>query len=188
MASITGPAVNGVASISVTINGNAGNGYTLKISGGDLTPVTTNPFAVIAPPPPTITGEQVMSTYLKHNKKGKPIGKPVVSIVFDYSTAMNAGTVRNANNYQVDWISTKKVKKKIQTVLHRVSILSATPNATNTIVTLVTSATQSRFAKGGQITVIYTPPNGVSSAAGVPLPAGDSTFTILPKAKRIAPG
>jgi hypothetical protein len=48
------------------------------------------------------------------------------------------------------------------------------------------------FTKGGQITVIAAPPDGVSSAAGVSLDgndegvAGDNgAFTILPKARGI---
>ena len=43
-----------------------------------------------------------------------------------FSTAMNPGTIDNAGNYQVAWASTKKVKKKVQTVLHPVTVLSAT--------------------------------------------------------------
>ncbi len=59
-----------------------------------------------------------MLTFLKHNKKGKPIGKPVVSFVFQFSTAMDMGTAGDADNYQVDSTSTKKVKKHRVTVLH----------------------------------------------------------------------
>ena len=66
----------------------------------------------------------------------------------------------------------KKVKKKVQTILHPIGVRSATTNASRTTVTLATSATQKTFAKGGQITVIYEP--------------GDTKFTILPKAKGIA--
>ena len=44
------------------------------------------------------------------------------------------------------------------------------------------------FAAGGQIKVIASPPNGVSSAAGVLLDASDTVFTILAKAKGITPG
>ena len=52
---------------------------------------------------------------LKRNKKGKPVGKPVVSFVFQFSAAMDPATAGDANNYQVDWTSTKKVKKKTLT-------------------------------------------------------------------------
>lgn len=121
---------------------------------------------------------------LKHNKKGKPVGKPVVSIVLNFSTAMNAGTAGDRNNYQVDSVSTKRGKN----VLHPIGILSATLNSSETSVALATSSTRKAFPKGGQLTVIYSPPDGVSSAAGVPLAAGDATFTISRKASGIAPG
>ena len=121
-------------------------------------------------------------TYLKHNKKGKPIGKPVVDIVFQFNTAMNPATADNVNNYQVGWISTRKIKKRIQTVLHPIGVLSATSNASNTSVTLATSATKTKFPKGGQVTIA----GGVSGAAGGFL-AGNFVFIISPKANAIHP-
>ena len=124
---------------------------------------------------------------LKHNKKGKLIGVPVVSFTFTFSTAMDQGSVTNFNNYQVDWVSTKKVKKKLETVLHKVAIKTATYNASNNSVTLVTNATKATFPKGGELTVVGLPPGGVESAAGVFPAAGTSVFTISPRASRIAP-
>jgi streptogramin lyase len=62
------------------------------------------------------------------------------------------------------------------------------PNGSKTSVTLATSATQQTLAKGGQITVIYTPPAGVSIAAGAPLNVSDSDFIFLLKATNITPG
>ncbi len=159
---------------------------TLEFRSGNLPPATSASIVVTPSPPPTpptIIGERVVLTYLHYNAKGRPKGKPVVSIVFDFSTAMNAGTADNPNNYQVDWFTTKKGKR----VLHPIGILSATPGASRTTITLATSATPKTFAKGGQITVISAPPNGVSSATGVPLAAGDATFTLSPRATSIAP-
>jgi len=98
--------------------------------------------------------------------------------VVDYSTVMSPGTADNLSNYQVDWYSTKKVKKKVQTVLHAVRVLTATTDASNTFVTLATSATQKTFAKGGQITI-----SGVTSQAGALLSASDGVFTIQANAK-----
>ena len=100
----------------------------------------------------------------------------------------NPAAAGNANEYQVDWVSAKRVKKKTVTVLHPVSILSTTPNGSNTSVTLATSATQKTFAKGGQITVITAPPNGVSSAGGALLSSSNTVFTILPRATGVTPG
>jgi hypothetical protein len=126
--------------------------------------------------------EQIDLVYLKHNKKGKPIGKPVVDIVFQFSTAMNPGTAGSTSNYQVAWISTKKVRKKLVQVVHPVSVLSVTPNSSDTAFTVATNATQKTFAKGGQVTVSGA---GVSSAAGVFL-GGNPTFTISAKAGGIS--
>ena len=39
----------------------------------------------------------------KTNKKGKPVGKPmIVGFALEYSTAMNPATAGLATNYQVD--------------------------------------------------------------------------------------
>jgi hypothetical protein len=121
----------------------------------------------------------------KHNKKGKPIGKPAVGFVFQFSTAMNPGTTGNPNNYQVDWTSTKRVKKKLVTVLHPVAVTSATYDPTSHSVTVATSARQTTFAKRGQITIVAAPPAGVRSAARAFL-SGPTVFTILAKASGIA--
>ena len=138
------------------------------------------------PPNPTIVGERVVPISLKHNKQGKPIGTPVLSFVFQFSTAMNQSSVSNSNNYQLDWVSTKKVKKKVQSVLHPVAIKSATYNASTNSITLATSATSKTFAKGGQLTLIGSPPGGVESAAGAFL-SGTTVFMISPKGSRLVP-
>jgi hypothetical protein len=137
-------------------------------------------------PAPTITGEHVVLTFLKHNRKGKPIGNPVISFEFDYntSTPMNPATASNAGNYQVDWTSTKRVKTKRVTVLHPVRV-SATFNPSRNSVALSTAATPRTFPKGGVITIIAAPPSGVSSSAGVFL-AGPTSFVIAAKASGIA--
>jgi hypothetical protein len=175
-------ALNGVATFAGLTADTVAQGGTIQATAGGLSSGTT-----VVEPVPTIIGEHVVPTYLKY-KKNKPVGKPVVSIVFTFSIAMKAATTDYKNNYVVEWASIKKSKKTVTTTLHRVGILSAMPNASNTSVTLLTSTPLKTFAKGGQITVIYTPPNGVSSAAGVPLSAADSTFTISQNAKSIKPG
>ena len=122
----------------------------------------------------TITSERVVLTYAKHNKKGKPIGKPVVEVLFTFSTAMNPGTVENAGNYNVNVASTRKLKKKLVTTYNSVGLSSVTLDPSDTVVTLVTSVPKSKFAKGGQVVIAAS---GVRSAAGVSL-GGPSTFTI----------
>ena len=97
---------------------------------------------------------------------------------------MNPGTIDNAGGYQVAWASTKKVKKKVQTVLHPVAVLSATADPTNTRVTLVTATLKTKFAKGGQ--VMFVSPGSILGAAGGPL-GGVTEFAISPRAVGISP-
>jgi hypothetical protein len=123
----------------------------------------------------------------KTKKKGKKVGKPVVGgFELVYSTAMNPATAGLAANYQVSSTTTKRVKKKRRTVLVPVAFRAAYDASRNSItLTLVGKQT---FAQGGQITVIATPPSGVSSASGDFLAANDTVFTILPKATGVWPG
>ncbi|MFI5457824.1 MAG: DUF6923 family protein [Isosphaerales bacterium] len=184
---VTVPAVNGVATFSGLTLNNAGNGYTLRISGGVPTPATTNPFDVTSvvppppPPPPMITGEQVVFNQ-KRNKKGKPIGKPTLAgYTIDFSTAMNQGTVGNPVNYQVEMFVIKRVKKKKIAVPK--SIGFTVSSITSNSVTLKLAGKQT-FPKGGQITVIASPPNGVDDTSGVFL-STNGVFTISRGGKAI---
>jgi hypothetical protein len=142
---------------------------------------------------PMIIGEQALFSR-KLNKKHKPVGKPVLSgFVLDFSTAMDPATAGNAANYQVDWISTRRVKRKKVQGLHPVPIKAAY-DAVDHSVSLLLGKKQA-FAKGGQVTVIAVPPGGVSSDSGVLLDgngegrAGDNgTFAILPRARGVDRG
>ena len=98
----------------------------------------------------------------------------------EFSMAMDPLSVTNTNNYQLDWVSTRRVKRKLETLLHPVAIKSATYNASIDAVVLLTGTTKSTFAKGGQLTVINSPPSGVDSAAGAFL-GGTTVLTISPK-------
>jgi hypothetical protein len=139
------------------------------LPGTGVLPVTT--------PPPTITGERVVLTSPKHNKKGKP----VISFAFIYSTAMDPGTVSDPRNYVVESATTRKVKKKVVVAYHSVGVLSASYSVTDHTVTIATSATQKAYAKGGRVRIIAAPPGGVSDAAGDAL-GGSTVFTITVRA------
>ena len=167
-------AVQGVATFPGITASTALQGQSIQAGASGLKSAIIPPINVnTSNSTPPIVGEHIVLTYLKHNKKGKAIGKPSVGIEFDFGAAINAATADNVGNYQLGSTSTKKVKKKVQTILHPIGVLSATTNASRTSVTLTTSATQKTFAKGGQITVIYEP--------------GDTKFTISPKAAGITP-
>jgi RHS repeat-associated protein len=123
---------------------------------------------------PTVISEQVL-----FNRK------VLTGFSFRFSTAMNPATAGKASNYQVDWISTKRVKGKVVTVLNPIAVTVQYVAASHSA-RLILSGNQT-FAQGGQITVIARPPKGVSSASGVFLdggnqgrPGDNGVFTILP--------
>jgi streptogramin lyase len=183
-------AIDGVAIFARLTLNRAGNGYALRVSG-DGTSTTTGAFDVTtapAPAPtssptttpsstpaPTVIAERLTAVSLKHNKKGKPIGKPVAEVALTFSNPMDTGTIDDAGRYLVAWKSTKKVRKRIQTVLHPVPVTFQPSDSSTTIVALVTSVPMQKFAKGGQVTIIS--PGSIRSTAGAPL-GGATTFTI----------
>jgi hypothetical protein len=206
-------AKNGVATFTGLTAATADQGQSIQATASGLTGTTTKPVIVTpAPTPttspttttptptstttptptptpaptPTVTGEQAV-VMQKKNKKGKPSGKPVlVGFMIDYSAPMNPSTAGLASNYQMTATLTKKVKKKTVTS-HTPVAVTAAYNAANNSVTLTIQGKQT-FADGGDLTVIYAPPGGVSSAAGVPLSASDGAFSISLKGTAISLG
>jgi hypothetical protein len=123
----------------------------------------------------------------KTNKKHQPVGKPVfVGFQFVYNTAVNPATVGLAANYEVASTTTRVVKRRIVTTHRPVAVTAAYSPLHNSVTLFVEG--KPNFTQGGQIEVVYLPPTGVSSVAGVPLDADDTEFTILPKARGITPG
>jgi hypothetical protein len=187
------PVVNGVATFSGLTLNNPGSGYTLMVSSNGLTSALTTPFNVVPqtpppPVPPVIIGESALFTR-QTNKKGKPVGPPVLTLEFDFSAAMNPVTTNNPANYVIDQIVSKRVKGKPVKVLKPVKILKIV-NPSNKSVELLLAG-KPTFKTGGEITLVATPPGGISSAAGGQLDGnnrgsgGDNgTFTILVSAKR----
>jgi hypothetical protein len=198
---VTVTAVNGVAAFSgLTLNITA-TGYTLKTSSGGLTPVTTNLFdvtsGVLPPnpppppppgpggstsPPPTITDAHVVVSQ-KLSKKGKPIGKPTLAgFTIDFSTAMNQGTIGAPGNYDVAMFVLKKQGKRSKVQVAQ-PIGFSVANVTSQSVFLKLAGKQ-KLPKGGQITVIGSPPSGVENTSGIFL-AANGVFTISPGGKGI---
>ncbi len=143
--------------------------------------VTVN---VEPPPPPapvTIIGEQAVFT--RKLKKGKPVGKAVLTgYMLDFGAPLNPTAAANRANYQVATMTTKKVKKKVTHILKPISnfTVSYVP-AKDAVEVMFTGA--ETFPTGGQITVS----TGVTSANGGAL-AGTTMFTISPKGNNISPG
>ena len=186
--SLSGPtsvtASQGVAAFSGLSVNNPGIGYRLQISGDGLN-VTTNSFNV-TPPSPQIILAQVLRTQ-KRNKRGKPVGKPVFAgFEFQYSEAMSS-SAGLASDYVVDMFVIKRIKHKNEQLLQPISFSPSYNPVTNTV-TLTVSSKQ-KFPKGGQITVIGTPPNGVSNTFGVFLSGGaNDVYTITKNGKGLVSG
>ncbi len=178
-------AKNGVASFAgLTLNASA-RGESIRAAASGLSDAVTDPVNIpsIVLPAPTIIDELIVMSR-KKNKKGKPVGKPiVVGFALVYSTSMDPASAGLAANYQMDSVTKKRLKKSTSTSLKPLAFSSAYDASTNTV--KLTFKGKPNFAKGGQITVNATSPRGVASAAGVLLATSDTKFTISPKAKGI---
>jgi hypothetical protein len=199
---VTVTAVNGVATFSgLTLQ--YGGDYTLQlVSSGTNAPepTTTGAFHVngpLPPPPPppagnppTIIGESVVVSQ-KTNKKGKKVGKPVVTgYTITFSTAMNQTSLASATNYEIDvlksikTVTTKVGKRKIKTkvpVYARAGFTIPAASLMSNSVTLVLAGKQT-FPKGGRIQVFA---GGVDNSSGVAL-AQTVIRTISPKGTGIS--
>jgi hypothetical protein len=188
----TTTASQGVATFSGLILSSAGT-YTFQATAGGLTPAATNPFNVTtnvsALPPPEIQSESVLFTQ-KTNRKGKKVGPRVFQgFVLDYNSNMR-GSAANPANYQITMAVRKRVKRKLVTVYQPVAFRLLYNAATNAVSLLMPGQ---KFLMGGRITVIASPPSGVSSASSAFLDGngdgigGDNAVLIISaKAKGIA--
>ncbi len=132
-----------------------------------------------------IIGEQAIF-HRKTNKKGKPIGKAVLSgFVFDFSAALSSSDAANPDDYQVESITTKRVKKQTRHILHPITSFSVKYSAANDSVTLKFAGKQT-LRTGGQITVVGGSPAGVTGLSGAVL-SGNHVFSISAGGKKISP-
>ena len=107
---VTATVSRGVAAFT-NLAGSSGGTIASQFESGSLSPATSSGVTVAAsgpsgggatPPMPTITSESVVTTR-KKNKKGKPVGKAVVTgFTLDFSTAMNPATAGLAANYELE--------------------------------------------------------------------------------------
>ena len=135
-----------------------------------LTVVTPTPTPT--PTQTVVIGEQPLFER-KLNKKGKPIGKAVLSgFTLDFGVPLNAAAASIAANYQVDTVTTKRVKKKIETILHPIKKFTVSYVAASDAIEIKLGAKET-FPTGGQITVL----GGLTTASGGTL-TGPAVFTI----------
>jgi hypothetical protein len=119
----------------------------------------------------------------KLNRKAKAVGKPFLAgFTLDFSIPLNAVTASNPANYQVDTVRAKRVKKKVEEIVHPITNFTVSYGPESDTVT-ITFTRKVTFPTGGQITVL----GGVVSASGGQL-RGPTQLTIAPDGRRIEPG
>ena len=137
---------------------------------------TPTPTPTPTPTQTVIVGEQPIFKR-KTNKKGKPTGKAVLSgFTLDFGVPLNGA---NAANYQVDSITTKKVKKKTVQILHPITKFTVSYVPVSDAVQITFGASET-FPTGGQLTVL----SGVKTASGGML-SGNAVFTISKGGKSV---
>ena len=94
--------------------------------------------------------------------------------------ARTPASASNAANYQLDTVTTKKVKKKSQTILHQISNFSVSYVAASDSVEFTFGGTET-FPTGGQLTVL----NGLTTAAGGSL-TGNAVYAISKGGKSVS--
>jgi hypothetical protein len=182
---------NGIATLTgVTFAGLGADIYSGAVTAsfaGDSTyasSTASGTLIVRAATPLTITGEQALFRR-KINKKGKPIGKPVLSgFLFDFSQALNPSSATNNANYQVDTVTMKRVKRQTRHILKPITSFSVAYSTASDSVTL-TFAGKQTFRTGGQVTVVGGA-SGITEVSGAAL-AASKVFTIAPRGQRIVP-
>ncbi len=152
------------------------------------TPQTAQATITVSNPPPVpplIIGEQAIFER-KTNKKGKPVGKAVLAgFTVDFSAPLNPATATNRVNFELDTVTTKKVKKKVTRILHPITKFTVSYSPASDSVNLTLVGTQA-FPTGGQLTIVSSPPGGVSGATSAPL-SGATVLAISAKGRTITP-
>ena len=134
------------------------------------------------PPPHAIVISEQPVFQRKLNKNGKPLGKAVLSgFTLDFNMSLDSAAVSNPVNYQLDTVTIKKVKRKLDRILQPIKSFTVTYTPTRDSVTLKFTGTRS-FPTGGQITVLP----GVTSGSDSVL-SGTTVFTITPGGKKVEP-
>jgi hypothetical protein len=150
---VTVQAQNGIATFNGLSLNHPGTGYVLQVSASGLAPAATTPFSEQAPP--VITGATAVFTQ-KHNRKGKPIGKPVLTgYQFTFDEAMNTSSLANSLNYSLGQyirVTVKVGKKRVKQLQLRP--ISFGVQVINSSTLQLNVFGKPAFKLGGQITLI----------------------------------
>jgi len=175
---------DGVATLTgVNLSGYQAGTYPLVVqfAGGDIyTASSAQGTLTIGPAKATMILSEHPVFQRKLNQYGKPVGKSsLTGFMLDFNSALNPATATNTGNYQLATVTTKKVKKVVQHVLHPVQCTVAyTPGSHTVMLSLV--GTQA-FPTGGQLKI-----SGVTSMNGGVL-RGSTVFAIAKNGKSIGP-
>jgi Right handed beta helix region len=173
---------------SATFTGQEGATYAFYSvatdEAGNIQPTAAVPQATITlgNEPAVVVGQQP-DFRQKLNKKGKPVGKAMLTgFTLDFGTPLDATAADDPAHFGVETLSTRKVKKKLEHILHPISGFKVSYDAVGDSVT-ITLGRPEKFLTGGQVTVL----GGVMSASGGPL-SGPTIFAISKGGKSIVPG
>ena len=165
-----------------------GTGQVLSVSftpsdSSDFKAVTASvPINVVPQPPPRLLILSEQPVFRRPVKKGKPVGKAVLSgFRLNFNLPLDAAAATKVSNYELDTVTTKRVKKKLVPVLQSVKKFTVTYTPSSDSVSLTLTGTQT-FPTGGRLTVLP----GISGNSGGVL-SGTTVFTIAPGGKKIGP-
>ena len=158
---------------STAFTGVAGNTYAFYSiatdKAGNIQPTPTGPQATITvaststPTATVVIGEQPL--FERKLKRGRPAGKPVLTgFILDFGVPLNSNAASNPANYQVDTVTSKKVKKVVEHILRPIANFNVTYTAASDAVTIAFTGKES-FPTGGQIMVAGRPDDGFGQHA-----------------------
>ncbi len=181
---VAAPTQAGSYTVSATLNNS--NYIAVRVTGTlviNLATPTPTPTSTPSPTPTQtmIIGEQPLF-HRKTNKKGKPTGKAALSgFLLEFDVPLNSAAASNAATYQVETVTTKKVEKKKETILHPITKFTVSYLAASDAVEITLGAKET-FPAGGQITIL----SGLTTRSGTTL-SGTAVFTIAKGGKSIGP-
>jgi ELWxxDGT repeat protein len=150
---------------------------TINVATPAQTPTSTSTAT------PSIIGEHAVFLR-KTNKRGRPVGKPVLAgYTIEFSTKLNASTAGSIGNYQVDSVSTRRVKRQVEQIVRPIGFTVSYDEASESVSVMMTG--KEAFRTGGQITVLGGPSSGASGASGGFL-SGNKMLIISPGGKIIS--
>ena len=104
---------------------------------------------------------------------------------FELGGPLNGGSASSSANDQLDTVTTSRIKKKVQRILHPIADFTVHDNPSIKSANLTLNGKQA-FATGGRITILSGPSGGVASDQGSAL-GGNTTFTISKGGRTIGP-